>query len=108
MRHTAVRRTVLALAAVLVSSACLFVWLVGPRQVEVPAVEPAPSGSPRSAAPASPDGAALFRSYCGSCHSTSSLKLAQPRVDLEVFLRTHGSASDADDVVILDFLAGQR
>jgi hypothetical protein len=132
MRHTVVRRTTLALSVLLVSSAGLFAWLVSPRGVEAPAesppspVEPAPvtaptpsSVSPKSPAkvpsPASPpqtaplpDGAALYRTYCGRCHSTSSLKLAEPRRDLEVFLRTHGDASDAEDRLILDFLAASR
>lgn len=115
MRHTAVRRTVLALAAVLVLSAWLFGWIVSPRHVDVP---PAPVAAPSTPAvpaqtsetpPKVPsDGAALFRSYCGGCHSSGRLRLNQSRRDLEIFLRTHGTASDAEDAIILDFLASRR
>jgi hypothetical protein len=57
---------------------------------------------------ASPDGAALFRSYCGGCHSSGRLRLNQSRRDLEIFLRMHGTASDDEDAIILDFLASRR
>lgn len=103
MRYVVVRRTALSLGATLLSGAALFAWLVSPR-----AVESSVAATPTAvSSPSPPNGAALFRSHCGSCHSTGSLQLDRSRSDLEAFLRDHGDASEADDRVILDFIASQ-
>jgi hypothetical protein len=68
-----------------------------------------PTAAPEATrpSPAPPDGAALFASYCGRCHTPDRLRLDRNRTGLEAFLRTHGDSSDADDRVILDYLAGR-
>jgi mono/diheme cytochrome c family protein len=98
MRHFIVRRTALLLGTVFIGCTVLFAWLVSPELV-VPATPPIAS-----------DGARLFQAHCASCHTVESLRPsasgpADRRKDLERFLAAHGEASDAEDRLILDYLA---
>jgi mono/diheme cytochrome c family protein len=98
MRHTAVTRVVLGLAALLAAASLLFAWLAAPRA----------SGA------AAPDGAALFSAACAGCHSPTELARGLQRAEdrlaaatrmLEL-LADHGSTSLAEDLAITGYLAG--
>jgi mono/diheme cytochrome c family protein len=98
MRHTAVTRVVLGLAALLVAAAVLFAWLAAPRAADA----------------AAPDGEALFRGACARCHTASELALGLRRAGdrpaavsrLLELLVDHGSTSTAEDRAIAEYLVG--
>jgi mono/diheme cytochrome c family protein len=79
----------------------LFAWYVGRQPTASP---------PASAASSSARGAALFQTYCASCHTAENLRstITGPpgRLEgVERFLVEHGDAPDDDDRLILDYLS---
>lgn len=96
-----VRRTATVLGAVLIACAMLFGVVASRRTV------------PRSATQdATSSGAAAFRRYCASCHTVQAIRpsiVSVPgrRGEMELFLLGHGSASEAEDRLILDFIESQ-
>ena len=109
MRHVAVRRSALILASVFVVCAGLFAWITTKRERESPGT----ASSAEAAAPvpaADDEGAALYETYCARCHPVDSLRTgmsADRRRELEEFLQKHGRSSDEEDLLIIDYLAGQ-
>lgn len=104
MRHVVVTRLAAMMGALLIVVAGLFAWAV--RDHEPASAPAAPAVSPSSAF-ALPQGRPAFERYCATCHDATDLRArasAQPREDLERFLRDHGDAPDADDQAILDYL----
>jgi mono/diheme cytochrome c family protein len=102
MRHVAVKRVAILLAAVFLLWAGVFAWIV--RR------EPA-SGPAAPAAPTLATGAALFERHCASCHTVEEMRaavVAEPggtrRPELERFLEGHGDGSAEEDRQILDYL----
>jgi hypothetical protein len=99
MRHTAVTRVVLGLAALLVTAVVWFALLAAPRTAET----------------AAPDGEALFRGACAGCHAASELadglRRAEDRLgaltELLELLDDHGPTSTAEDLLIAGYLAGR-
>ena len=113
MGHTTVTRASLALAALFAAASLLFAWIASREARDTP-----PRGS-RSSPDAPSDGAALFRRYCASCHTTSEMtELLRQAPDLEAaaaemleLLADHGASSDAEDRAIVEHLratSGER
>jgi mono/diheme cytochrome c family protein len=101
MRHVAVRRVTGFLGAAFVLCAVAFVWLVRDER-----------SAPAAAVRPSADGSLLFERHCAACHGVGDLRgrlrdpQAMERTALEAFLRDHGDATDEEDRLIVDFLAG--
>ena len=104
MRHVFVRRIFFGLAALFVVCAVIFALLV--------TREPGDSSSPAVEAERHA-GSALFASDCGSCHTAESLRpgvvdaTAEQRREILRFLEDHGRASDEQDRLIVEYLAGE-
>jgi hypothetical protein len=117
MRHLVVRRTAFLLGVMLVASAGLFAVLVSREPAVAPAVPPPAAASTAAAsAPQSrttaPTRAELYEAHCASCHTAASLRQHLPdseerRRDLDVFLENHGSATQAEDRLIVEYLAAE-
>ena len=95
-----VRRTATLLGAVLIACSLLF-GLVASRR----AAEPSETDAVSS-------GAAAYRRYCASCHTVGAIRPSmvgtpERRSEMEVFLREHGRASEAEDRQILDYIESQ-
>lgn len=104
MRHVFVRRIFFALAVLFVLCAVAFALLV----TREPGDPPPPATEAGQHA-----GADLFASYCGSCHTAESLRpgvvdaTVEQRREILRFLEDHGRASDEQDRLIVEYLAGE-
>lgn len=107
MRYVVVKRVTLLLGLLFVVTAGVFAWLV---RDEPPAVPSTPAAAPTPV----PDGASLFDRRCGPCHEAADLGQQlrdggdATRVRWEAFLRDHAEATDAEDRLILEYLAAGK
>ena len=101
MRHMVVRRTATLLGTVLIACSLLFGLVASRRTVE-----------PSVSADAASSGAAAYRRYCASCHTVGAIRPSvvgspERRREMELFLREHGRATEAEDRLILDYIESQ-
>jgi mono/diheme cytochrome c family protein len=106
MNHRIVTRVVIGITVLCIAAALSFARL---------RAAPATGGSgPASPQAAAHPGAALFDTYCGSCHEAGAVAAplrgpagaarAQGMVE---FLRRHGKSGDAQDRLIVEYLTQQ-
>jgi mono/diheme cytochrome c family protein len=107
MRSVAIRRFVLALAALFVIVAAGFGWLANRPDGGIPPIAVQPTGDART-------GAQAFDTYCASCHTRDAIRAIverrtdrqRARTELERFLSTHGDAPEEQQRAIVEYIAG--
>ena len=109
MRVRSVRRAAVVLGVLFVVSAALFAWIVGPAGTGAVASPPSPHAAP-APPPIASEEAVLFQRHCGSCHTTHELEPhflrmnPDHRREIDAFLERHGTASAAEDALIIEYL----
>jgi len=108
MTHTIVTRVALGVCVLCVGAAALFATLsvTSAPQAEAAATEPAKPSGPHP-------GEALYDRHCVGCHAFAEAEglLKARGADLDAnaksmidFLKSHGSASDEEDELIVEFM----
>lgn len=109
MTHTVVTRVALAVCAFCVGAALLFAYLAS-----TPASYAEAQSAPTKSEPH--PGQALYDRHCAGCHTIDEaegmLKVGGPNLDANAktmveFLKSHGRASDPEDVAIVAFIRGR-
>lgn len=112
MTHTIVTRVALGVCALCVGAAVLFAYMA---TTPTSHAEAATAQSAQTKSEPHP-GEALYDRHCAGCHTLAEaegmLKAGGPNLDANAkqmveFLKSHGSASDAQDALIVEFIRKQ-